>query len=56
MFVNYQWLGVFVFVVAALMIWIIRKNQKDKKDFKKELKKIDPNKEEFDNPDEPDQL
>lgn len=35
--INYWWLGLFLLLMAALMIWLIKRNRKDEKIFEEEI-------------------
>jgi cytochrome c biogenesis protein ResB len=35
--INYWWVGLFLLLMAALIIWIIKRNLKDQKAFEKKI-------------------
>jgi cytochrome c biogenesis protein ResB len=35
--INYWWLSLFLLLMVALIIWLIKRNLKDKKDFEKKM-------------------
>ncbi|MDN5286654.1 MAG: hypothetical protein JWR38_2928 [Mucilaginibacter sp.] len=35
--INYWWLGLFIILMAMLVIWLIKRNHKDEKEYEKEL-------------------
>jgi putative exporter of polyketide antibiotics len=35
--INYWWLSLFIVLIAILVIWLIKRNRKDEKEYEKEL-------------------
>jgi cytochrome c-type biogenesis protein CcmH/NrfF len=35
--INYWWLSLFFLLIAALVIWLIKRNRKDEKEFEDEI-------------------
>lgn len=35
--INYWWMGLFLLAAAALIIWLIKRNRKDEKEFEQEI-------------------
>jgi Ca2+/Na+ antiporter len=35
--INYWWVGLFLLLMAALVIWLIKRNRKDEKIFEEEI-------------------
>ena len=35
--VNYWWVGVLIIAIAVLITWLIRRDRKDEKEFKREI-------------------
>jgi len=54
--INYWWTGLFVALVIALVIWLIRRNRKDEQMFEKELIQSELKLDEDEKKNDPDQL
>ena len=35
--INYWWIGLFLVLIAALVIWLVKKNRKDEKAYENEI-------------------
>ncbi len=51
--INYWWAGLFLLLMAALVIWLIKRNRKDEKIFEEELIQSELKPEEDHDNDEP---
>ncbi|HEY8660180.1 MAG TPA: hypothetical protein VIL78_14195 [Hanamia sp.] len=47
--INYWWLGLFLLLMAILVIWLIRRNLKDEKIFEEEIIRSEIKPEDHDN-------
>lgn len=35
--INYWWLGLFIILMVILLIWLVKRNRKDQKEYEQEL-------------------
>jgi Ca2+/Na+ antiporter len=48
--INYWWVGLFLLLMVILVIWLIKRNRKDEKDWEKEVIQSELKPEDHDEP------